>query len=393
MSASLAALIPTRNRPDLAMNAVRSLKDQGVDIDLYVSDNSAAEGALRAFCEAEGVTYLRPPAELSMPEHWDWALRQALERSPATHFTLHYDRKFSKPGHWDRIRALADRRPDRLIAFPIDHSSRVPPPLRIWQAPWTGKLYEIETARVALLLATGRVVEAAHALPILSNCVVPRGALDAIAARFGDICNSTGPDSAFMCRFLALEDRYLFADRPTGIVYASERSNGMGYLSGKGGDFADFLDTFGDREWLGAAPLPGLNLGQNMLYHEYEIVRRETGDRLPPLDRAGVLAELGQALRWVDDPARRAALLERLRREGYDGPVPGRLPRRRVRSRIVQFLWRHRARRGWAPPHICGFAFRSDEAAIAAGLRFPRAAQADADHLALLRPAEIPEAP
>src|SRR3954469_3804894 len=123
MPASLAALIPTRNRPDLAMNAVRSLKDQGVDIDLYVSDNSAAEGALRAFCEAEGVTYLRPPAELSMPEHWDWALRQALERSPATHFTLHYDRKFSKPGHWDRIRALADRRPDQLIAFPVDHSS------------------------------------------------------------------------------------------------------------------------------------------------------------------------------------------------------------------------------------------------------------------------------
>jgi hypothetical protein len=390
MTFSLAAIVPTRNRPALAMNAIRSLKDQGVAIDLYVSDNSADDEPLRAFCEAaESVTYLRPPAELSMPEHWDWALREALERSPASHFTVHYDRKYSKPGAWDRIAAIAAAHPDRLIAFPIDHVSHVPPPLRLWQTPWTGNLYEIATQRVAALTAAGRVEDMGHALPLLSNCVVSRESLARIAARFGNVCHSTGPDSAFLCRFLALEDVYLFDDRAAGILYGSERSNGIGYLSGKGGDFADFLSLFDDRSWLDAAPVPGVNLGQNMLYHEYERVRRETGGRLPPLDRQAVLAELGRSLRWVAEPERKAALLERLGRAGHDGQEPPPLAKQGWRSRVHQHLWRGRIRAGRVPPNISGFAFRNDAAALKAALRYPRQADGRADHLAPLNPTEV----
>jgi hypothetical protein len=393
MAASLAAIIPTRNRAELAMSAVRSLKDQGVEIDIYVSDNSSSAEPLRAFCEAEGVTWLRPAAELAMPEHWDWALRQALERSPATHFTIHYDRKYSKPGHWDRVAAVAAARPEKLIVFPVDHIVHIPPPLRLWQPTWTGKLFRIDTARAAALVAGGRVEETGHALPVLSNCLVPRAIFGRIAETFGNICNSTGPDSAFMSRFLALEDSYLFTDRTTGIVYGADRSNGLGYMTGKGGDFPDFLKTFGERPWLDAAPLAGINLGQNMLYHEYELVRRVVGNRLPPLDRQGVLAELAQSLRWISGRRQKAALIERLKREGYDGPPPSPFPRQGWRSFLHQLEWRRRIRRGETPPNLSGFAFRSNAAALKAGLRFPRRPDPSDAHLALLGAVELADSP
>ncbi|HEY0013296.1 MAG TPA: hypothetical protein VGB79_10665 [Allosphingosinicella sp.] len=390
--AAIAALIPTRNRADLAIAAVRSLIDQDCAIDIYVSDNSADPEPLRAFCQSEPrATLLRPPRELAMPEHWDWGIGQVLERSSATHVTVHYDRKLSKPNEWGRIEAIAARHPDMLVNFAVDHISQWPPPLRIWQAPWTGKLFAIETAAAAAEIAGARLATMGHTLPILSNCVVPRAILEAIAARFGDICKSTGPDSAFMSRFLALADRYLHLDRTTGIVYGAHRSNGMGYMRGKGGDFADFKKTFGDRAWLPAGPLPGINLGQNMLYHEYELVRRETGDRLPPVDRAAALAEMAEALIWVDDPGARAELAALLRREGWTGEEPGPIVAPKWREYLGQ--WRARLWVRWSGeklPMMSGFAYRSDRAALRAALRNPRRREEEAGHLAHLRPVQVP---
>ena len=77
MKATIAVLIPTRNRPELAVDAVRSLLDQDCALDIYVSDNSTDPEPLREFARTEPrVHYLRPQTELSMPQHWDWAMRQ-----------------------------------------------------------------------------------------------------------------------------------------------------------------------------------------------------------------------------------------------------------------------------------------------------------------------------
>jgi glycosyltransferase involved in cell wall biosynthesis len=390
--AAIAAIVPTRNRADLAAAAVRSLIDQDCAIEIYVSDNSEDPEPLRAYCAAEPrATLLRPSRELSMPEHWNWAIGQVLERSAATHVTVHYDRKLSKPAEWGRVERIAARHPGMLVSFAVDHISQFPPPLRIWQAPWTGELFAIETAAAAAEIAGARLASMGHALPILSNCVVPREVLQAIADRFGDYCSSTGPDSAFMSRFLALADRYLHLDRTTGIVYGAHRSNGMGYMRGKGGDFADFRKTFGARDWLPAAPLPGVSLGQNMLYHEYELVRRVTGDRLPPIDRTAAIAEMAEALVWVDDPAARAELAALLRREGWAGEEPGPIVAPQWREYLGQ--WRARLWMRWSGeklPMMSGFAYRSDCAALKAALRNPRRREEEALHLAHLRPDEVP---
>jgi hypothetical protein len=391
VTAAIAAIVPTRNRAELAMRAVRSLLDQDCEIDIYLSDNSASPDALRDYCaKRRRVTWLRPPRELSMPEHWEWAIGEAMARSPATHFTLHYDRKASKPRHWGELQRLASRNPDLLITFANDQISHHPPPLRLWQAPWTGKMFRLATATVAALIAQSRIMEVLHAVPALSNCLIPRTVLETISGRFGSVCSSTGPDSAFLWRFLALHERYLHYDRAPGVVYASHRSNGLGYLRGTGGDFADYRKTFGERPWLDLAPLPGVNLGQNMLYHEHERVRRETGDRLPPLDRAAAIADLGRHLAMIEDPEGKAELRRLLAAEGWAGreadPPPAPTPEAKEWEREQRFRMRWF---GKAPPTITGFSFRDDKEALRYAMRFPRAPQPSAGHLDVLGAVEI----
>jgi len=385
MTVTIAAIIPTRNRASFAIAAVQSLLAQDVSIEIFVSDNSTDPDPLLEFCRGETrVRYLRPPAELSMPVHWDWAIRQAMELSSASHFTIHYDRRLSKPGIWSELAATVSKHSGVLLSFPLDSINHVPPPLRLWQTPWTGKPFTIRTERVARLLSEGKVAVLAHALPLLSNCVVPRAVLHSIVKRFGDVCASTAPDSAFMARFLALYGHYIHFDRAAGILYGSTRSSGMGYLRGEGGDFDDYRKRWNATSWLDAAPIPGINLGGNILFHEYELVRRETGDRLPPLDPAGVMNDLSTELRWIHDPGVKEDLRRILRQHGWDGPEPA---PHTAPSRFSAWSKHFRlflARRfGIVPGTITGFAFPDDATALKYALRFPRRAQKTASHLAV----------
>jgi hypothetical protein len=387
----IAAVIPTRNRGSLAMAAVRSLFEQDCAIEIFVSDNSPApDDALRAFCDTQPrVRYLRPERELPMGAHWNWAMHQAVERSDASHFTLHYDRKYSKANAWPHIAAVAATQPELLVSYTVDSIAIDPPPLRLWQVPWSGKAFLVQSARIAALVATGQVLAPGQALPVLTNCLVPRAILLAILDRFGSICDSAGPDSCFAVRVLALYDRFVYYDRALAVMYAADRSAGGGLFRHSGGDFPDWQKTWGDRPWLFAAPIPGLTLGQNIFFHEYELVRRETGDRLPPLDRAGYLDELGRALAWVSDVQTRAELHRLLVEHGWNGtPVP--LPRQslsaRVRGGIVRLL---AERLSIVPFGVSGCSFRDDAAALRYALKYPLPRTDDTRHLAALQPTEI----
>lgn len=390
-SARIAVIIPTRNRASLAMDAVRSLLDQDGALEIYVSDTSASPEALRKFCRNDPrVTYLRPDGELSAAAHWDWAIRQTMERSAATHFTVHHDRSFSKPRQWGSLASVAQRHPNSVITFNTDSIHPLPPPLRLWQAPSTGKVFMIRTARAAELIAAARVAEVVHALPMFANSVVPRSVLESIVDRFGDVCRSTSPDLSFMVRFLSLHDDYLHADRSMSVLYAAHRSNGMGFLRGGGGDFDDFVRLHGNRPWLDAAPLPGVNLGCNMVFHEYELVRRQTGDRLPPLDGNACVNHLGKSLSLVENPQTKQALRAILEQNGWrpadDEPHPPRSWRAAVREKLVLFqadLF------GVMPALISGFAFRSDKQALHYALKYPRRPEPARDHLTLLDVVEI----
>jgi hypothetical protein len=389
MTTTIAAVIPTRNRPELACDAIDSLVRQDPSIEIFVSDNcSVPASSLRAKAEAHDVQYLRPPHEMSMTEHWDWALRTAMDRSTASHFTIHYDRKYSLPGRWRGLAQRVASSPDQLITYASDAIAEDPPPLRLWQAAWTGRLFSVQSRRVAELVASARIAEAGHALPVLSNCVVPRGILERMIATFGSICVSTTADNCFASRFLALEEAFLHLDESIAVIRAPHRSSGMGFQRGFGGDFKDWRDTLGDGPWLDASPVPGIELGQNMFFHEYELVRRATGNRLPPLDVPRVLEHLGAELRWVRDPQKRAMLRQRLELAGWRGEVVE-LPRRPRAAALRQALVSWAVRRfGFRPGSVSGFAFDSDEEALQWALQFPRASQTNVHHLALVRARE-----
>lgn len=390
---SLAVVIPTRHRTALALNAVRSLLDQDCAIEIFVSDNSTKVDSLPDDLPRDPrVHYLRPPRELGSGAHFDWAMRESLSRSAATHFTVHHDRKWSKRNAWSEVLAIARRFPDALVSSGVDSITCVPPPHRLWQPPWSGRAFRIATRRVAQLISSGIVAPIIHAVPLIVNSVVPRPVLDSIALRFGNVCDSTGPDMAFAARFLALYDDYIHLDISHGVLYAEHRSTNSGYHRGEGGDFADFRRLAAQDRWLEAAPLPGLNLGSNLAFHEYELVRRATGDRLPPLDRAACLNELGSALRFVHDAALRDDSVALLRQAGWRGAVPPPLavaPASRLRSAAVKATLHAGALVGWRRPNISGSIFRDDAEALSYAVRFPRRRQTDVAHLALLRPQEM----
>jgi hypothetical protein len=389
VTVAIAVVIPTRNRDSLAIAAARALAGQGVEI--FVSDNSDAPGAVRELCESgDRLHYLRPPSVLGMADHWDWALDQAMALSQATHFSVHYDRNVSKPGRWPELAAAAASRPDELMTFTHDNILFHPPPRRLWQVPWTGKVYAVSTRRIAGLVAAGEVHATGTFLPLLSNCLVPRAVLEEIAARFGSICRGAGPDSVFLARYLASYDRYLYFDCAIEILTASERSTGLGYLRGAGGDYADYRKTVGNGPWLPCAPVPGIDIGYNLLFHDYETVRRDAGERLPPVDRAAALNALAADLRWVADPDKRAELVRILRGQGWTGAEPKPFGTRSARwilyERLV-LLWARWF--GTVPSTITGLAFRDDATALAHALKHPRPRQTEADHLALAQPEEL----
>jgi hypothetical protein len=225
--------------------------------------------------------------------------------------------------------------------------------------------------------------------------------LSSLVNRFGTICDSTAPDSSFTYRFCATFESYLHLDRAIGVIHAFDRSTGSGFMRGAGGDFPDFMQWWGERPWLDAAPIPGLNLGQNVLFHEYEVVRRSTKHpAFQPVERPGYLRELASSLWYVEDPARREALRKTLEQHGWRSS--GEHDERKTLGQ----------RRGWArqaalktidnasawifgdwmkvrsartaarkflvnrlhltPAHICGFDYSTDGEAVSEALRLPR---------------------
>jgi len=354
MTISVAILIPTRNRADLAIDAIRSLlaiADPRL-VHVIVSNNSSEPEHVRRladYCQSSAdkrLIHVRPLRTLSMAEHWDWAIGEALAQSPATHLALHYDRRVSKPS-LSLLFDVAARRPDLPVTYLIDHVHEWQGRFFVHRMKWSDGVYEIRTSRALELASQGLLTDLWQAFPVLVNCVTPRSVLERVRGHFGNFCVSSSPESCFGFRFSAIAETYLHFDRPLGIHYGSGRSNGLGLLRGEtSGAFGDFLRLHGDRPWLDAAPIPGLSLGQNIFYHEYMLLRRDVGpDRFPPVEMEGYLKDLARGLQFVSDPDRRSDMRELLVSHGWKGEaaLPAPSHRLHMRDRLRAGMERLRA--------------------------------------------------
>src|ERR1044072_4237520 len=107
---NVVVVIPTRNRPDLAITAIESvLTESAGNLSLLVSDNATSEAAhqkLAAYCNGVSdprLILVSPPEHLSMAAHWEWAMNQALRNTAATHLIYLTDRSLFKPGELAKI--------------------------------------------------------------------------------------------------------------------------------------------------------------------------------------------------------------------------------------------------------------------------------------------------
>ena len=403
MTASVAIVIPTRNRSDLAIAAIESLLpiSDGRLKRIIVSNNSSEPADVRRLarhCERladRRLLHIRPPGPLGMAEHWDWAIGQAFESTDATHFALHYDRRVSKP-ELPMIFDVAAERPDVPVTYLLDMVHPMPTRFFAHHMPWTGGVYEIRTARAVELASSGRLTDLWQAFPVLVNCLTPRSVLQRVRARFGDYCASTSPESCFGFRYCAVAQTYLHFDRPLGVHYGSALSNGMGYLRGdSSGAFADFIRLRGERPWLDAAPLTGLSLGQNSFYHEYETVRRSAGEGLfPPIEMQGYLNDLARGLVWIADPAGRSETRALLLSHGWrnDEDSEQRLPppRRRAKEWFWNKLDLLRADfLSMKPADLCAIGLKSEARALRHARQHERPASASEEFIAPLKPIRL----
>ncbi|MCA1817682.1 MAG: glycosyltransferase [Acidobacteria bacterium] len=321
-------VIPTRNRADLAANAIRSVLAQSAAAvaGVVVSDNStdpAESSRLAAFCEAAGdarLRYVRPPQPLLMAAHWDWAASRALELCDASHVSFLTDRIIFRDGALAELASVSSLYPDKIVSYMHDKVADDRAPVRLQQSPWSGKLYEIASARLLYAVSQSRLHEA---LPRMLNCHVPRAWLVALRARYGNFFASTAPDFSFCFRALASEESVLFLDEALLCHYALSRSNGMSIVRGEvSRDNADLMAVVKSGGDFFAAPIPGIVTVHNVIVHEYGVARDETGgEKFAPLDEEKYLQTIAAELADITNPEARRAVEAQLRARGWVAPT------------------------------------------------------------------------
>jgi len=320
-------VIPTRNRAQLAMNAIRSVLDERVEgVEVMVSDNSTSESdreQLAAFCAALNdprVRYVRPPRSLPMTAHWQWAIEQALASYDSSHVTYLTDRMMFKTGGVKEVFGLAALYPDKVISYNHDRIVDHVRPIRVEFYPSTGQLWEVPSERFSWLVSQGALH---HGLPRMLNCIVPGAVINRFRERFGNVFASIAPDFNFCFRCLDIENSILFFDKSPIFHYALDRSNGASVTRGEmTPDNADFTANLpvDDSMRNYATSIPHLNTAVNAIFNEYLIHKQETGSRrFFDLDFQKYLGAIALEIAEIRDPQLRAKMHNLLVEHGYRG--------------------------------------------------------------------------
>ncbi|GAC1556796.1 MAG: hypothetical protein NVS2B7_32310 [Herpetosiphon sp.] len=357
----LIVIIPTRNRAELAINALRSVVDeQEPDVWVVVSDNSTdpnEQATLEAFCKAQApsaVTYVRPPVAMAMQAHWAWVLTYVLDRFASNHLLFLTDRMVFKRGALAPLLEVVRQHPDQLVSYGNDTVRDDMYPIRIEQVTWTGRVLPLQTGRLLTLVADGILQSW---LPRLHNTVVNRALIKQITTRYETLFNGIALDFNFCFKALDVLDTILFYDATPLIQYGLTRSNGNSQARGVvTKDHADFLANLGGMQLNYAAPLPGVNTIYNTVLHEYYVVKREhNSPKFPEVPPEVYLKVIHREVLAMEETAVKREMTGVL----ATMPVPVEPPVRRFIGRIYRSakrgnlglaLWQIMARL-WAGPH------------------------------------------
>ena len=276
----LLVVIPTRNRADLAFNAIMSIltQDNCEDVYVLVSDNSTEDkeiNVLRNFCNRlnhANLRYIKTPDSMPMNIHWEWIIQKTLLEYDINHITYLTDRMIFKKNCLKEIAKISKTYPDYVVSYDHDTVNDYSMPVQLWEINWTGRLHEVNTKDLLYNVASMGLL---HPLPKMLNCIVPRTVFEKMIQTYNNIFVSISPDYYFCFRCLELVDNFIHFDKAVLISYALFRSNGFSYSKGLSSkDSEDFLKSSPDN--FTASPWPDIKTVSNAILHEYYTVKKST---------------------------------------------------------------------------------------------------------------------
>lgn len=317
----LTILVPSRNRPEMARRAIKSLLAQEAhDVSIVVSDNSSddrMQEQLASFCSTlDRVHYLRPPEDLAMTDHWNWAFDELDKRFPAPLVTMLTDRMVMRPHALSRLLGLATAHPGRIVSYNHDAVDDTTSPVRLRLEDRSDRAFELN---VEHLLRRCSRLYFHPCIPRMMNCIVPQSVIDAVTMRFGNLFASISPDHCFAFRCLDIVDTIVYDDACPLIHYALKESNGASYARGvRSAVVDDFQRHLGSVKMNASAPVPEFHSLTNAVVNEYCFVRDEPQSRkLPPLDMPRYLGAMARDTSKLEDPELRARMGALLMRQGW----------------------------------------------------------------------------
>lgn len=272
-------VIPTRDRPQLILDTVISAVDQQFhSLEVILSDNSSDDktlDALRASGHIPRITYIRPPREMAMPDHWEFATSQA----QGEYVLVLTDRSVLKQG------ALAE----------ISRALSVYGPGVISVCSWRWSLFDDASgaelpdsshARIpaSRILASPNVVAAfvrpqeryPYSLPRALNSCYSAGIAAKIRARHGRLFFPLSPDFTSAFLILAHVNELLYIDTPLFISRGlSSSTGGNAYRT----DATNYLETLGLEDWYRYVPIKA-SLVENFLFQDFLAMRAMAGGAL-----------------------------------------------------------------------------------------------------------------
>lgn len=325
---SLLVVIPTRNRADLAINAINSvLSQENCNFEILVSDNSTEEQAvenLSAFCaklDNHRLHYVRPPKALAMTEHWDWAMQQALQVSEFTHITYLTDRMLFLKDSLQYLQNILTEYPDKLVSYSnnLIDDREINSPVSLYQVLWTGKLFEISSLATLKLYAEVQITYN-YALPKMLNSAAPRNHIMTMFEKYGNVFSSVSPDYNFAFRSLDMVESILYYDRPLLVHYGSHRSNGMNAVNGNfNKDVLDFVSNLNSTDVCFDSPVKNICILPNCIIHEYYYATHaQKATKFPKVNQKKYLLSLIDHVGLYKNKEMREEMLGKLRSElGY----------------------------------------------------------------------------
>lgn len=215
-------LIPTRNRPELARQAVESaLSQEFINTEIVIIDNNlddSTKNALNHITDSRYV-YLRT-GDLSMPDNWEFAFQQA----QGEYILLLPDRDvFTSPKSLSVLAEVLEKTGVKIVSYnwaTQQNDGRIQ-----WRA-YDNKLHRVQSQDLIKAFLNGEYRLFADRAPKGLNCCFHRELADVIRERWGALCPPISPDYTMAYQLLMLVSEYVYFNAPIFTQTHEDISNG-----------------------------------------------------------------------------------------------------------------------------------------------------------------------